>query len=164
MINDIISRLYDEVQEPVIQGNQNQPKPPYPFIAYNVTSPYIQGLGRPIKSISTINSESEDFDYDIEETHIDQAQMTVSFTAYSDNYSDAYDLALKARDYFSNIGEFGLRSDGIIVVEVLNMSNTDALIVDDYERRINFDVRFRFTHTSKKVYETIEEVNIIEEE
>lgn len=153
MLNTIISKLNTKINKPVILGNQNRPKPNYPFVAYNITSPYIQGLGRESRSIEIV-------DGDTEETRIDQAQIVVSFTAYSDDSTEAYDLCLGVRDYFSNQAEFELRREGIVVVEIEDMQNTDTLIVDDYERRFTIDVRFRFVHTSKKIYETIEEVNI----
>lgn len=163
-INIVMSRLQSYLDKPVIYANQNKPKPAYPYIAYNLTSPYIKGLGNEIRSIEAVASTGEVFDYDIEESIIDQGQFTLSITAYSDEPDGATYLSLDARDFINGQGRDILRPFDIVVIEVGNITSRDTLIVDDYERRAGFDVRFRLVRQHKFTYETIETANIAKEE
>lgn len=163
-INVVIQELQAYLEKPVIYANQNRPKPEYPFLTYSITATYIKGLGREIREVEVVASESEIFDYDIEENIIDQAQFTVSVTAYGDNPSSAMQLSIDARDFINGQGRDILRPKQVVIVEVGNITNRDTLLVDDYERRSGFDVRFRVVRENKFRYETIEEANINKEE
>lgn len=159
--NAIIQKLYAHTSKPIIQGNQNQDKPAYPFLAYNITSPYIKGLGQSVKEVEVIEIEEVD---NIRETNTDQSQFVISFTAYDKDMMVAVDLAILARNYFLSQGNIDLPKIDVAIIEVGNIESRDTLIVDDYERRQGFDVRFRLVHKSTYTYETIEQVNINYEE
>ena len=159
--NEIISKLYSYIDKPIILGNQVNTKPSYPFMTYNINNVYIKGLGREIEKQEIVASENEDFEFDIKIKLTEQAQFVFSFSAYSDDIIECYELAELAREYFS--GKARMDFTDFVVVEISNINSVDTLIVDEYERRAVFDVRFRTVNEVEFNIETIEELNINDE-
>jgi hypothetical protein len=161
--NGIVAGLYNHLQKPVIMAEQAENKPTYPYLSYKFIVPYNPDTGRGIEVSKLIPSDNPDFEYDFEETKIQQPTMTISFTAYSLDSLESQELALKAREWMDHIGYYDLKRLGVVVVSVEAMGNRDTLIVDEYERKVGFDVIIRVVHEVKRRLETIEEVNLNKE-
>lgn len=159
--NDIVSGLYAHLSLPVVLIPMAENRPPYPFVGYAVTSPYIQpGYGN--DGYELVPSENPSFDFDAL-THVElQPEATFSFTAYSTSSVEALNTAKAAWNWFRLIGIDYLSSKGIAVIEVLPIENRDLLEVNEYERREGFDVRFRFDDKIENRIETIENYTIEE--
>lgn len=154
--NKIVAGLYAFVQKPVIFQPQNTPLPPYPFVAFSITSDYM-------RTLDDGNVQNVPQLVDLKETLSSNVEITFSFNAYSLNSLEAKNLAKKVHDYFRFVGYQYLADNGIIVVDVGNVQNRDLLEVDQYERREGFDVRIRTLDTIERttpeiVTYTIEEV------
>ena len=154
--NEIVQRLHQHTEKPVVMLEHNREKPPYPFVAYQITTPYAKGLGMSVKTDKTVPSDSEEFDFDVKETLTDQPKITISFTAYSKDSVEAMELAIKVRDWFLLGGYRDFKSIDVVVEEIQGIENRDTLIVDDYERRAGFDVILRTTHETNRIIEGIE--------
>ncbi len=156
----IVSGLSQYLGVPVVMLEQKHPKPPYPFVGYKFTSPFIPERGQPAETMQNVPSSDPNFEYDVEVTQKQQPTMVLSVTAYSDDSDACHALALNAHSWFDLIGYEELRSSGIIVVRSGNIQNRDTLIVGDYERRQGFDVSLRVSGDLKLVLPTIEKVEI----
>jgi len=157
--NDIVAGLYSYMNIPVIFMQQNKPKPPYPFISYKITTPFTND-SQEILTTEKVASSNPNFDYDIQYTRSEQPQMTISITAYSKDIGESENKALEALGWFKFIGRDYLEGKGIVVVDTTAVQNRDTLIVDDYERRIGFDVILRVKSILTKTVETIEDTDI----
>lgn len=156
----IVTGLTQYLGNPVILLGQNKPKPDYPYLTYKFTTPYKSPDGRPIELFNIVPSNDPSFDFDIEETKIEQPTITLSLTAYSLDSMQAHELALMARGWFECYGYQILKDSNLIVVSVEAMGNRDTLIVDDYEQRVGFDVILRTVSTISRRIETIEEYSL----
>ncbi|MFT9493417.1 phage neck terminator protein [Anaerosolibacter sp.] len=170
--NHIVLGLHNFTQRPVILMEQAYPKPKkadkktidYPFFTYKFTTPYISESHEPSYSTEKVASSDENFEYDLKYTRHEMSQISLSITAYSLDSDQSYQNALEAVKWFEFIGEDYLMSKGIVVIDTGNLQNRDTLIVDDYERRVGFDVRLRVDSIVTKTLETIETTDIKMEE
>lgn len=148
--NKVISALYNHINKPVIINPQTTNRPPYPFIGYTVTTVSMREdneYGNIIES---------DLVQDIKQTLEYNDNMMISFTAYSLNMAEAYNLASKAYEFFKFAGLQTLEDENLVVVDTMNVESRDILEVDAYERRAGFDVRIRFKKEIERVIPTIE--------
>lgn len=140
----------------VIMANQFHPKPGYPYVTYTFTTPMTGAWPRPAAYTVEENPEAETVKY-----HRDSLQeMTLSLTAISMDTDEAHEIALDAAAWFTWLGWLYLKGHEIVVVRVEALSNRDTLIVDDYERRVGFDVRLRARSKITKEIERIEKADI----
>jgi hypothetical protein len=156
-IKNLISQLYKDTNIRVIQGNQTAPKPPLPYGVYNVTSPYIKGVGR------------EDITYVEDETGFlkvktEQYRVTLSFNFYAATNGDTIDLASKVRQWFLFMGEDFIEEQNIALYEVSNTENRTTFLVDSYEYKYGFDVHLRLTDEQMRQIQKIENVTFLKEE
>jgi hypothetical protein len=100
------------------------------------------------------------FDYDIKETAIDQVTATFSFNAYGAKSSDAYELAMTAKNFIEHNLYFDLKDAGAVVVNVEAIGDRTVLIDPAYEFRYGFDVIIRMVNSAERIISTIEEINI----
>ena len=136
----------------VINMNPDAPQPPTPYITMDWTSPYIpRGEG-----IYTL----EDKNDDLEEARYSNDEMSASFNIYSDDRDEAHKVALWAARYFLFDGLSELKEDGLIVIDVSGIQNRDTYVVDEWERRLGFDVTFRILSKVKRTTGTIETVGL----
>lgn len=156
--NKIIEKMTDMLGVPVIQSNQTEDRPPYPFLAYTIISSNIpeRGTGNYLQEV--IPSESNEFKSDIKETLQEQPQFLISFTAYAENDFDAAELARKAYDLLKFQLYYFLRAIDVTVIEIKNFGSRSVLEEDEYERRCGFDVRFRTSYQIERTVETVEKV------
>lgn len=137
----IVNGLKDYVSTPeipceVVMANQVAPIPPYPYIAYTVTTMKSGGEGT--------------YSVDINGTRYKSVAQTWSFTVQSDDDAQCKAIASKANDYFDFIARTELTDSNIVVVKVGNISNRDNLITVEYEHRNGFDVTFSVLQTITK--------------
>nr|DAP27561.1 MAG TPA: tail completion protein [Caudoviricetes sp.] len=156
--NKIIEKMTDMLGVPVIQSNQTEDRPPYPFVAYTIISSNTPERGTGNFSQEIIPSSSGQFKNDIKETLQEQPQFLISFTTYAENDLDAAELARKVYDLLKFQLYYFLRSIDVTVIEIKNFGNRSVLEVDEYERRCGFDVRFRTSYKIERTVETVEKV------
>ncbi|WP_423892808.1 phage neck terminator protein [Filifactor alocis] len=156
--NKIIEKMTDMLGFPVIQSNQTEDRPPYPFLTYTIISSNTpeRGMGNYLQEV--IPSESNEFKSDVKEILQLQPQFFISFTAYSQDDFEAEDVAKRAYDLLKFKLYYFLRSIDVTVIEIKNFGNRSVLEVDDYERRCGFDVRFRTSYKIERSVETVEKI------
>lgn len=156
--NKIIEKMTDELGVPVIQSNQTEDRPRYPFVTYTIISSNTpeKGTGNYLQEV--ISSSSTPFKNDIRETLELQPQFFISFTAYAEKDFEAENTARKLYDLLKFQLYYFLRSIDVTVIEIKNFGNRSVLEVDEYERRCGFDVRFRTSHQIERTVETVEKV------
>lgn len=152
--NSIAAELYQYLQVPVVPTDTTQKKPRYPFVSYKFTTLY-----RPDATIlirSPVASTDQIFDQDVEYTLKEQPQMVLSISTYSLDEVEAYSLALQVRAWFKLHGYRYLKELNIIVVDTTALQDRSILIVDNFEKRIGFDVILRTYSEEKARIESIE--------
>lgn len=156
--NKIIEKVTDMLGVPVIQSNQTEDRPPYPFVAYTIISSNTpeRGTGNYLQEV--IPSGSNEFKSDVKETLQLQPQFFISFTAYAENDFDAENVAKRAYDLLKFKLYYFLRSIDVTVIEIKNFGSRSVLEVDEYERRCGFDVRFRTSYKIERSVETVEKI------
>lgn len=122
----------------VIQANGKGTLPPLPFGVYNITSPYIKGLGR--ENTEYLAAETE-----LQEKRTEQFRTTLSFNLYGTSNETAIELALQVRQWFLFYGEEFLNDQNVAVAEIGNVENRTTFLVDSYEYKHGFDVQLRLT-------------------
>lgn len=113
---------------PVVMANQTARIPPYPYISYTVTTPYVVEQG--------FYSKYQDG------TRQKQIGQIWSFTAQSNDDVQAFNVAIAAHDWLSIAGDTYLNDNNIVVQNVGNITNRDNLLTIEYEYRCGFDVTF----------------------
>lgn len=150
-VTDIIRSLDSHLTRPVILAEQSSPKPSYPYIAIKEIVSFIPTGGRP-------SNYDEDLVEDINRVSTSQPTMSLSLTAYGNDFDNTSGLIQQAHDWFTFTGYRQLKEAGYVVAEIQSVMNRDSLIVDDYERKRGFDVILRFVHTQSRVVEEIKVV------
>lgn len=154
--NTIIEKLYNHLGIPVITNNNVKNRPDYPFVDYNIlTLINFNGEG---------NIEYEYLEDDITNSLHLQPKVSISFNAYSRDEIEAYNTAKVISDYLKHIGYEELSNAGVVVVDVMEISNRTVLEVDEYEFRYGLDVIFRFKDRIDRIDREIKTYSIEEEE
>lgn len=148
---DILGLLDAALDRPVIMAEQSGRKPTYPYLAIKELVSYIPTGGRP-------SEYDEDLPEDIRRTSTTQPSISLSLTAYGNEFANTGELIQQAFDWFSFTGRQTLKDAGYVVAEIQSIMNRDSLIVEDYERKRGFDVRLRFVHTQSRIVEEIKVV------
>lgn len=156
-IKSIISQIYKDTGIRVIQANQNAPKPSLPYGVYNITSPYIKGVGR--EDINTYEDETG-----LYQKRVEQYLVTLSFNLYAPTNDSTIDLALQVRKWFLFLGQEFIQDQNIVVANVGNVENRTTFLVDSYEYKHGFDVQLRMTSEMIRQLDWIEFVEIEMEE
>ena len=128
-------KKYLSVNRPceVVRANQTGPIPPYPYVAYTITTP--------------LQSRSGTFSVASDGTRYRTFSQTWSFTFNSDDAEESINLALRAFDWFSVAGVVYLNDNGVVIGNLSNITNRDNIITIEYEHRNGFDVTFNLLHT-----------------
>lgn len=144
----------------VVRSNETRPKPPKPYIAYTITSPYIPESGQGIYTFDNVPIDDSEFEYDVKSTRTTQPTMTISFGAYADVEEEAYAVIEDAHNWFAEIGYEDLKDMGFVVSNLMAVEERDVYIETLYEFRKGFDVQLRFVHELSRIIETIETVEL----
>jgi hypothetical protein len=145
-IKSIIGRIYQDTGIRVIQANLTAPTPPLPYGVYNITSPYIKGVGR--EDVSTYEDETGLY---LKRT--EQYQVTISFNLYAKDSETTIDLATQVRKWFLFMGEEFIQEQNIAVIEAGNIENRTTFLVDSYEYKYGFDVQLRLSEEATRKIE-----------
>lgn len=145
IVLDITALAQETLDCPVIKANQASPIPNYPYVAFTITTPMMANGGT--------WGEHED---GIERKPFKQVW---SFTAQSDDDTQAMETAMKLYEYFDRRNN-ELADKGIIVERVGNIANRDNFITIQYEHRYGFDVTFSFMRESTGVVQAPELVPV----
>ena len=151
-MTDLMNALSEAIDGTVILAEQNAPRPPYPYIGIKVLAQHIPDRHHP-----SIENELEEQDL-LKQTAHTKPQMTLSVTEYHDDVN-AGDLVQAAHDWFLWSGYRKLKELGFVMIETLDISNRDTVLVDTYERRRGFDVRLRYVRSIERFVETIESIS-----
>ena len=168
--NRIISGLAAYLGQPVRLADQAVPESECPYMFYQPIAPYLPGASDIVRErVPGVG----DHPHDIMSTRREQAQATFSFSACSHNREtpdgyrfgddEAQDLAERAQGWFLHVGKPALALDGIVVLEVHNVTNRTAIEVDEVERRYGFDVRLRYLRVDQRRDNTVEAATIAPE-
>lgn len=120
----------------VVRANQTGPIPPYPYVAYTVTTPMHEYGGT--------------YGIDQNGTMFRSALQTWSFTAQSDDQEEAISTAYRIYDYFTAAGVTLLADKGITVRRARDITSRDNLLTMQYEYRNGLDVTFGLMYTITK--------------
>jgi len=129
----------------VVEANQSQQKPPYPHVTILFSGPYDAGRGH-TGSVFIGDNGDDDIDYIRAKNEI----LSLSITAVSNSGTQSQEIAVKIADWFNWQGVDDLKEAGAVVSEVGAMTNRDVIIVDNFERRMGFDVRLRVLSSSSR--------------
>lgn len=149
----IIRPLGEALGIPVIMGDQTGQIPPYPFVTYKMTSPYLETSVFGAESV--VETESG-----VKRIQEKQVEVVFSFTVHARDADDAYQRCYELIGFFDFTGRQVLRDAGITVVEVTNAQNRDVFLTVEYERRVGCDVRFRGVARSEMDEQFIETAQI----
>ena len=149
----LIPAINEHTGSPIIQGDQIGDKPEIAHATFKFTTPYGRGVGQ-AEEIPVI----VDGVYTLRRK--DEFQTVISFTAFAMNDDESVDLAQSIHDWFSFYGVDILQNIGIAVVDQTNVTNRDAFVIEDYERRNGFDVILRITRIQDLEVNWIETVQI----
>ena len=152
--NKIVKGLHEHTGVTIVPTDTADRKPDYPYISYKITSSHDANTFSLVDKL--IKAADPKFAHDIQVNRLEQPIITISINAYGENDGIAYDLAVKARDWFTFHGELYFIDLNVVVVNATNISDRTQQIVDDYERRHGFDVRIRSARAIAKRVETIE--------
>ena len=144
----VVQGLHEWFDLPVILSDQVSPEAEMPYVVYSVTSPYIPGgtLGHYGNKI--------DANGNLIQIRLEQAGMTMSFTACSQNRTsedgssifgedEAMRIAEQAQGWFLYAGRRFLSPD-IVVESVDNVARRSVLMVDEEANRYGFDVSLKY--------------------
>lgn len=140
----IIAGLYAKLARPVIRADGDGDVPEYPYVAYSITSPYIDSYGHDAERWFNVPN-------GIGVERIKHIENVFSFSAYAEDEDDAQGLCLAIIEYFMREARDDLRDAGIVVVSVSGVQNRSVLLVEHYERRWGVDVRFRVIDRSEVI-------------
>ena len=132
MIGLLADGLTEYLKCAVVRSNQNMPMPKFPYILFTITQLASENKGTWQEGIDTARKEYT---------------QTVSFTAHSDNYSEAVELANKCRDWLDFVGKPYLDEHNIIVKSVGAISDRSSLLSTDYMYSYGFDCFLRIYRT-----------------
>lgn len=133
---------------PVIMANQAVPIPPYPYIAYTVTS--------------LVSGNMKTYGIEQDGTRAKPVVQIWSFTVQSADSTEADMVAMEAYDWFMLSGNVYLSDNGIVAQRVGGITNRDNLLSIEYEYRRGFDVEFLLVDEISQ--EDAEQAGYIEDE
>lgn len=149
----LIPVINEHCGAPIIQGDQIGDQPKGKHATYKITTPYGQGVGQAEEIPVVVDGISK-------MRRIDEYQATISFTAYAMDDDESVELAQSIYDWFKFDGLDTLQGLGVAVVEQTNITNRDAFVIEDYERRNGFDVILRIKRVRDFNVDWIEKVQL----
>lgn len=153
--NLLIPEIKAFCSAPIIEADQTGDKPTGGYATFKVTSPYGKDVGGDIP---------EEIGDDSQATYqlklVESFKRVVSFTAYNMDPDASFDLAQTIHDWFKFYGYDFLDSNGWVVVSIADVTNRDAFIIEDYERRNGFDVTLRLSRELVREIQNIDQANL----
>lgn len=141
------SGIWEHMRLFFVDLESGDPRPPYPFISHKFITPYLEEASNEVNDGETL----------IRET---QATMTVSFTVYSNDKTEALNTAQRLWQWFRFHGYEHLAEHDIVVVTLEGMEDRTTFLETDYEHRVGFDVVLRTVDRAERRIDTIESVEL----
>ena len=151
--NAVIPPLSAFLGYQVIWADQVGERPDGPHATYKITLPYSKGAGKPNYTYKT---EKDKFLAVSSENY----RATISFSTFSMDDEISQEMAQNIHDWFNFHGSELLDDLGIVIVEVTDVTNRDAFILEGYERRYGFDIIIRHNRSISKVIDFFEHIEI----
>ncbi len=126
----------------LVRANQTGPIPPYPYVAYTVTTLLAQKGG------SYCQAQNGEL--------FKSAAQTWSLTVVANDQEEAQEVAMLCQEYLAVTGDAELGDAGIVVAKVGGLGCRDNLMAIEYERRLGFDFTLTLVN---RVSATREEMN-----
>lgn len=136
--NAIFTGLNAHLDCLVVEANQGQHKPPYPYMTILFSGPF--GSSQTHTGKVYIGDNGDD---DIDYRRTKDEMLSISLTSISGDGAVAHQNAANAAEWFKWVGYDVLKVAGMTVVDTGAVANRDILIVDAFEKRSGFDVRLR---------------------
>ncbi|MGN8233233.1 phage neck terminator protein [Priestia flexa] len=153
-IKDMMSQIKIGTGIQMIKGNTVNDPPPMPYGVYNITSPYIKGRHRGALVDYAI-------DGTVYQKRTEQYKFTISFSFYAEDIETTMEQAFSVHQWFLFFGQEFIQSRNLAVVEVGNIQDRTAFLIEHYEYKHGFDVIFRATDEQiREISETIEFINL----
>lgn len=112
----------------VVRTNQTAEIPKFPYLGYNII---------------TLASENRGTYGEYADGKARKPVLqTYSYTAHSDNYEEAVELANKARSWLDYVGTQYLNDNDVIVQSVGNVTDRSNLLTQEYDYAYGFDCFF----------------------
>ena len=143
--NAIFAGLNDYLDCLVVEANQAQTKPPYPYMTILFSGPFEAGSAH-TGNIYIGDNGPDDVDLILAKDQI----MALSLTAICETGDQAQQYAVNAAEWFHWQGEQHLKNSGIVVVGSGAITNRDIALIEDFERRVGFDVQLRVLSLSSR--------------
>lgn len=124
----VSSGLENYLKHKVVRTNQTAEIPAFPYLGYNITTLANENKGT--------YGEYED------DTARKPVLQTYSYTSHSDDYTQALELANKARSWLDYVGTDYLNENDVIVQSVGNVTDRSNLLTSDYVYSFGFDCVF----------------------
>lgn len=119
----------------IVRQNQVAEVPDYPYGSYTTTKLATEDAGALTYCVASDGTMYRD------------TTMTISFTFQSDDLEEAYEIGMKAYDYFTARGLTALANERISVRRVTSLTPRDNLLSIQYEHRCGLDVTFGLVYT-----------------
>lgn len=145
--NTLIPKLKAFCNIPIIEADNIGPRPHGSHATFKFTNPYGKDVGRSVEVYE-----------DGQMIRQDSYKTTISFNAYDLDDDVSRELAQKIYDWFDFFGEVDLMTANIAVVELTNVLNRDAFVVENYERRNGFDAIIRVSRELARAANEIERI------
>lgn len=124
----VVTGLKNYLDCKVVRTNQTAEMPAFPYLGYNIT---------------TLANENKGTYGEYEDNKARKPVLqTYSFTAHSDNYTQAVELASKARAWLDYVGSQYLNDNDVVVQSVGNITDRSNLLTSEYIYSFGFDCFF----------------------
>jgi hypothetical protein len=151
-ITDVRDALIPKIKAfcnvPIIEADGNGPRPDGSHATYKFTTAFSKDNGRATELFE-----------DNQLIRQDSYKVTISISTYDLDDDVSRDLAQQIYDWFEFYGSDDLRAVNIAVVELSNIVNRDAFVVENYERRNGFDVIIRVSRELTRAANDVERVD-----
>lgn len=150
----ILPILTEFIGFPIIRADQTADKPNGPHATYKITMPYGKGVGQPA---TTYEMEGDN----MVEIDSENYRATVSFTTYDWSDDVSREMAQSIRDWWAFYGRDFLQKQGVAIIELTDVQNRDALLLEEYERRNGFDAVLRLSRRMKRQIDHFTHIQVV---
>jgi len=155
--------LADYGIEHVIEADQADPRPTYPFVTFKWLPMTPDRSSQPTRIVSVVPSSDERFDSDVQYTYVRNPTLNLSISVYDEAHGDQIAVrTMASRDWFEvhELGNDWLEPLNAVITNVTGIQDRDTILERSVERRQGFDVSIRVVDTVEVRVPTIEKVLI----
>lgn len=154
----IISDLFKSYDIRVVDADNDRRRPNLPYATIKTLSHSIVGGQAGNYKAEFVDSQSEDFKYDIKETLDYQPTATISMQAIGKDEEEAREMAGRLHDYFKFVGRPRLDGINATVVDVGDIEDRTIPLFDDltHDFKYGLDVKIRYLKIIERTAPNIE--------